>query len=167
MKRRLNLTNVIFIVYLLILIWLILFKMSFSFNDISLLSRTRSVNLLPFCNIRDIGGIQVKEIIMNIVVFIPMGIYLKMNNVTNIKTVLYGISSSFVFELIQFLFAIGTSDITDLTTNTMGIVVGLFVYALFRKIFVNKEKTDRVINRIAIIVFILFSILLSLLIFMN
>lgn len=72
-----------------------------------------------------------------------------------------------MFELIQFLFAIGTSDITDLTTNTMGIVVGLFVYALFRKIFVNKEKTDRVINRISIIVFILFGILLSLLIFMN
>ena len=42
---------------------------------------------------------------------------------------------SLCFEVLQWVFAIGSSDITDLITNTAGGVLGTGVYFVLRKLF--------------------------------
>ncbi len=167
MKRKLNVTKIIFLIYCLLLIWLILFKMTFSFRDIQWFSGTRSVNLIPFCYMTDVGNIQTKEVVMNVLVFIPMGIYLKMLTMSSKKAILFGFASSLLFEVSQFLFAIGASDITDIITNTFGTIVGVCLYVLLKKIFADKQKMDRIINGMAAIVLTLFGVLTVLLFLAN
>ncbi len=167
MKKISKATKIIFSIYCLLLIWLILFKMTFSFSDILWFQGTRSVNLIPFYSIRNGGNLQIKEVIMNAVVFVPMGIYLKMFEISSKKVFLVGVVGSFALEFIQILFAIGASDITDLITNTLGTVAGVCLYVLLRKMFSNKQKVDRVINGIAAVALALLGILLILLILAN
>ena len=57
-------------------------------------------------------------------------------------------------ELSQYIFCIGASDITDLITNTTGVLVGVGLYYLLKKIF--KEKTNKIILVLASIITILF-----------
>ncbi|MGR5961227.1 VanZ family protein [Bacillus cereus] len=54
------------------------------------------------------------------------------------------------FEAIQFIFAIGRSDITDVLDNTLGGVIGIGIYALLFKIF--KNRTVKVVNILALVV---------------
>ena len=167
MKRELNVSKIIYVIYCLVLIWLVLFKFTFSFEDIQWFQAPRSVNMIPFYYDMDVGYIHAREVVTNVIAFIPMGLYLKMLTVSNKKAILYGAVSSFTFELSQFLFAIGACDITDIITNALGTVVGVYLYVLLRKVFSNKQKTDRFINRIAIITLILFGILMMLLFLAN
>ena len=167
MNKTSKTTKIIFAIYCLILIWLVLFKMAFSFNDIPWFQSTRSVNILPFHYDTDVGSFHTKEVVMNLLVFIPMGMYLKMLTLSNKKVILFGLGSSFVFELSQFLLAIGASDITDIITNTLGTVVGVCMYVLLRKVFTDKQKIDRVINGLAIVVLTFFGILMTLLFIAN
>ena len=167
MKRRPNTTKIIFAIYGFILIWIVLFKMAFSVDEIRWLQATRTVNMIPFYYDTDVGRIQTREVLLNVIVFIPMGLYLKMFALSGSKAILYGFFSSFVFEFCQFLFAIGGSDITDIITNTFGTVIGVCLYALLRKIFSNKQKADRFINRAASIALLIFCTLVVLLFLAN
>ena len=47
-KRFFNLTNILFIIYCVLLVWIILLKLSFSIDDIISLDRFRRINLIPF-----------------------------------------------------------------------------------------------------------------------
>lgn len=77
-KKLRKLTMGLFVIYFVILTWVILFKMEL---DISLLQKMnfRSVNLIPFSASLEINGkIEVSEIVLNMIVFIPFGLYLSM-----------------------------------------------------------------------------------------
>ena len=109
------------IVYLLILSWIILFKLQFSF---SALDHIRQINLLPFGgSVIANGKIDFDEIINNVIVFIPVGAYFSLlfKNKSVLKAIGSVLGISFVYEIIQFIFAIGASDITDLISNTLGV----------------------------------------------
>lgn len=41
---------------------------------------------------------------------------------------------SLLFEIIQYILSIGSSDITDIITNTLGGLVGVLVVSILRKI---------------------------------
>ena len=70
MDRKINITETIFFLYCIFLIWLILFKMAFSFGDIQLFEGNRAINVVPFRYLTDVGSIHTKEVLMNIIVFI-------------------------------------------------------------------------------------------------
>jgi glycopeptide antibiotics resistance protein len=148
-KQSSKLTFGLFIVYLLILIWIILFKMQFSFNT---LPHFRGLNLIPFAgSVIKNNQLDYKEIILNIMVFIPFGLYLSMIklNWPFWKKIIPIAGVSLLFELLQFLFAIGGTDITDLISNTLGSAVGIGLYIVFSKIL--KEKTNKILNILALI----------------
>jgi glycopeptide antibiotics resistance protein len=44
----------------------------------------------------------------------------------------------FLFEVVQFIFAIGASDITDLMMNTFGGIIGIIFCIIMRKIAPKK-----------------------------
>ena len=70
-KRNNTLTFLLFIVYVLTLIWIVLFKLHFSFAE---MDRVRNINLIPFQGFTAIGANE----IYNILFFIPLGIYIYM-----------------------------------------------------------------------------------------
>ncbi len=131
-------SRTLFVAYLLILLWLVLFK--FSYDPFAVIRdyQTRSLNVIPFKYGRN------SEMIANIVAFIPFGVMLGVN----FKQVAarYKLAVIFAFslavEIIQHTFAIGATDITDLIMNTLGGFVGLAVY-----IADSKQTSDRYLDR--------------------
>jgi glycopeptide antibiotics resistance protein len=148
-NNQVKLTFGLFIVYFSVLIWIILFKMQFSFND---LPHFRGLNLIPFAgSVIKNNQLDYSEIILNMMVFIPFGLYLSMImlNWSFWKKIIQIAGVSLLFEILQFLFAIGGTDITDFISNTLGGVVGIGFYIVFFKIL--KEKTNKILNILALI----------------
>ena len=143
-------THILFTIYIFLVIWIILFKLSVSIEQ---LPHFRSINLIPFYYPNK-TGYQIREILDNVIIFIPFGIYLKTLNINSSRTVFLGFLLSLSLELSQYIFCMGASDITDLITNTTGALVGVGLYYLLKKIF--KEKTNKNILVLASIVTILF-----------
>lgn len=125
-------TAVVFGLYLFLLAWLILLKFQI---DLSMLSHMRSVNLIPFAGSLVINGrLAVHEIIYNMLVFVPLGVYVQIYRPhwSIGRRLLPGLSLSLLFELIQYMFAIGASDITDVIGNTLGGIFGVGLCLLVR-----------------------------------
>lgn len=156
-KKRNMLTLVLFAVYLLALTWLILFKLQFSIPD---RKEGRIVNLIPLLgSFDDNGVIRFSEIRNNILAFIPLGIYICMLKAKwpFVKKLLAISGLTFVFEAIQFIFAIGRADITDVLSNTLGGIIGIGIYALLSRVL--KGRTNKVIN-VLVAVFTILALLL-------
>ena len=168
MERKVTLTHIVFLLYLLIMAWIILFKTAFSMADVKMLVGERSANFIPFYydnepNVR----YHAKEIILNILIFVPFGVCLRMLGNTLKKGAIIAVISTIALEVVQFLFAIGRADITDVLTNTFGAIVGLFLYLLAAKIFKNEKKLEKVTNIIALVLLSIFIALFVLLIIAN
>jgi glycopeptide antibiotics resistance protein len=142
-KRNDTLTLLLFIIYLLVLIWIIFFKLHFSFAE---MDRIRIINLIPFQD----SGLGANEI-YNILFFIPFGIYISMlkNKWSFIIKVIIILCYSLSFEILQFIFAIGRTDVTDLLCNTLGGITGIGIYELSFKLF--KNRTNKVMNIILLV----------------
>lgn len=146
MEKERNITKILAIAYLLIITWIIVFKMQFSMEN---LPEMRNINLVPFGESVIVNGkIDFDEIIDNVIVFIPLGLYLNMLKkdwkISRKIGVLAGIS--LLFEMLQYILAIGATDITDLINNTLGGIVGLGVYTLFYKGLKTEKKTNQILN---------------------
>ena len=156
-------TKILLGIYFLLLVWIILFKLSFSFSDLETL---RSINLIPFYYSNQ-TSFHLSEVMDNVLIFIPLGILLKMLNIENKKIIFLGFILSFTLETMQFIFSIGASDITDIITNTIGTIVGLFLYLILEKCLKDKTKTNQILNILGIIGSVLFIFLILLLIIGN
>lgn len=158
-----KLTVVLFVIYLLVLVWILLFKLGVQFSYMA----NRSVNLVPFREPLILNGkIDNGEIIMNIIIFIPLGIYtgILFKRFGFIKNVFFFFLTSFIVEALQYTFRIGAFDVTDIITNTSGGIVGLMIFIAIRKMFKNDVKTQKFINTIASIgtfLMLLFLVLLK------
>lgn len=73
--------------------------------------------------------------------------------------------TSLIFEILQFIFAIGASDITDLIGNTLGGIIGIGIFYIMSKFF--KEKTYKIVNIISLIAATMLILLVSVLIIAN
>lgn len=156
-------TKILLGIYFLLLVWIILFKLSFSFSDLETL---RSINLIPFYYSNQ-TSFHLSEVMDNVLIFIPLGILLKMLNIENKKIIFLGFILSFTLETMQFILSIGASDITDIITNTIGTIVGLFLYLILEKCLKDKTKTNQILNILGIIGSVLFIFLILLLIIGN
>lgn len=134
--------------YGLFLIWVILLKAPISPDDIQYISRMRHINLIPFYYDNEVDS-HFNEVLMNVLVFIPFGLYLKLLNLDSKKTIGYGLAVSLVLEILQFLFAIGGTDVTDLITNTGGTALGVMLYIALIRVFRKKDTVDRVLMVLA------------------
>jgi glycopeptide antibiotics resistance protein len=159
-----SLSKILLVFYLLILLWLVLFK--FSLNVSSVFDyQMRSLNLIPFA---DSSRDDLREMIYNCVVFIPFGLLLSVNlkRATFWRRLAFVCIFSLAAEMIQFVFAIGITDITDVITNTFGGFLGLILYDVSNR-YVDNEKLDRFIVVAGTILLIVFILLLGILFSMN
>lgn len=135
---------VVFGSYFLLLIWLVLFKLNFNILEVS---HVRTINLIPFWYDGSAAFLlHLQEMFYNVLVFIPLGLYVGIfwPDLALWKKVLPCFAVSLLFETLQFAFALGVSDITDLITNTLGGVAGIFLYTLLRRMF--REKSVAIVN---------------------
>ena len=139
-----NKKRILFVMYCLILIWIILFKLSFSLEEIQALRGVSNINFIPFHYDTE-TSLHFKEVILNILIFVPFGLLTTMMHFNLRKSLIIGFGFSFVMEAGQYIFRLGSSDITDLITNTLGTIVGVILYVLLLRIFRNRDKVDRIL----------------------
>ena len=142
----------LFGIYCLLLVWIILFKLSFSLEDLQALAGQRSVNLIPFHYEDDMrfARFHWTEVLENILVFIPFGVYLRLLNVSGKQAVLAGFLTSLALETGQYVTALGAFDITDLMTNTLGTALGVLVYFLSMKLFRSQDRANKILGILAL-----------------
>lgn len=166
-KYQKLITKILFIIYLVLLAWIILMKTEFSFDQIY---RMRSTNFVPFEGTAVYNNqLHYREVYLNILIFVPFGIYLSMlkPNWSFIKKTIPIFLASMSMESLQYIFAIGATDITDLLGNTLGGVNGIVFYFLIDKLLKSKIKTNRFMNLLASVGTIGFVLLLGFLLLAN
>jgi len=138
-----NITKALLVIYLLALCWILLFKLGVRFSYMG----ERRVNLIPFNDAVILNG----ETIMNVVIFIPLGIYagVLFKRWKFGKKIFFFFLTSFLFEALQFIAKIGAFDITDIIANTSGGFIGLMIFQAIVKLFRNTVKAQYFINIIA------------------
>lgn len=160
-----KITSILFIVYFMMLTWIIVFKMELSMSN---LVAERSINLIPFKESVIVNGkISFSEIINNAIVFIPVGVFTAMltDNLKFIKMAAVPFGISLIYEIIQYIFAVGACDVTDLINNTLGGIVGIWIFKLRRKVL--GDKAYKVVNIFSIVCVVLIVIMMGALIFLN
>lgn len=166
-KNPKKLTSVLLVIYVIILSWIILFKMQFNIfllHDTSL----RSINFIPFAGSLIVNGkVELSEIILNVIVFIPFGVYMSMlfQNWGFFRKIVPIFTVSLLYEGMQYILAIGASDITDLIGNTLGGAIGIAIYNILQRIL--GKRTIKILNILAFIGTILIILFLGLLIIAN
>ena len=151
------LSRSLLIAYLVILVWLVLFKFAGNVSAI-LHQHHRSLNLVPFAAPSMLNGkINYGEIVFNCVFFIPFGLLLCVNFKKGgfLSKLAIILAFSLTAEITQYIFRIGATDITDVITNTGGGLIGLILYSLCNK-FISDDKLDRIIIVGGIVLLILF-----------
>ena len=142
----------LFGIYCLLLVWIILFKLTISPEELQALAGQRSINLLPFHYEDDMrfARFHWTEVLENILVFIPFGVYLRLLKVPGKRAVLIGFLTSLTLEVSQYVTALGAFDITDLMTNTFGTALGVVVYFLSVKLFRSQDRANKVLGVLAL-----------------
>lgn len=140
-----KLTKALLLIYLVVLGWIILLKLGVHFSYME----KRNINLIPFAN----GYYSMTETILNVVIFIPLGIYLGilLRKRTFVLKIFSFFLISLILESLQYALKIGTFDITDLLTNTTGGIIGYLLFRTLQKLNSNHLKTQKFFNVIGAI----------------
>lgn len=135
-------------IYIVFLLWLILFKTSLDFLSVLADYQMKSLNLVPFV---DFSQANLREIIDNFIVFVPLGLLLAINlRRVSIWQRLGCIAAfSFSVEAIQYALAIGVTDITDVISNTAGGLFGLLAYAGAARFIGAKKLNQFIVSGVA------------------
>lgn len=164
MKSK-KITLILMIFYLIALIWVIIFKLEFSIKE---LPQIRNINLIPFNQPAIVNGkTDISEIVLNVLAFIPYGLFIHilMDEKSILKKLLIIFATSFIFELIQYIFAIGASDITDIISNTSGGIIGVVVSMFMEKLL--RENWIKYINIVSTICAIILTAMCVILLLAN
>lgn len=135
-----NLIIIAFTLYVLLLTWIIVFKFRLNLSDLKYI---RTINLIPFKANGVVNGMR--ETVINVVLFIPLGMYLKyLLKDRKFLSIVIISSTSLLFEILQYIFHIGVSDITDIIMNTIGGIIGMILMVTLLLI----AKKNNVLNKI-------------------
>lgn len=147
-------------IYMLFLCWVILFKLADSIDKIP--SR-RGINLIPFYYDQFSGTtLQKNDILFNIALFVPVGFYFTVFKKGKIVSgILLSALLSLLFEIVQWIFSLGSSDITDLITNIMGGIIGTLMFIILNKL--SKGREVKIVNIIGAVLEVCLIVLLILL----
>lgn len=151
--------------YLIALLWILIFKFSFSIADVPHL---RNINLIPFGDSVIVNGtVDYSEMIQNLLAFIPYGLFVHIlwEHKPLWQQFIPMVCTSLLVETVQFIFAVGASDITDVITNSLGGIIGVLTAIGFSK--VCKKNWVSIINILALIAAVLLTLLIAVLLLAN
>jgi glycopeptide antibiotics resistance protein len=147
LKKRERFAIVLLAVYFAMVVAVVVFKLPFSGplgEDI------RIVNLIPLKgSFDDTGAFIWREVVLNILIFVPFGIYLSIlkPNWRSANKIPLVLGTTVTFEVVQFAFSVGRFDITDIIGNTFGGIIGIVFYAVIKRLF--KGKTAVIVLALA------------------
>lgn len=145
-SKNQRMTEILFIIYLIALVWVIVYKMAFSLSE---MSGMRSLNLTPYAAPTRINGeILYEEMYFNVLAFVPFGVYMQIlfEKWNVFQKILIFLTVSFSFEMVQYIFEIGASDITDIINNVLGGIIGLIVYKGIERAMDSRHQTHKSVN---------------------
>ena len=148
--------------YLVLAFYIILFFSIIVFKNVSPLELFdenrifyRSYNLTPFLTIKSYlmgyadvsNSVSFNNIFGNIVLFIPLGIYLQLfkKNKKAVVSFILVFAISLLVEIVQFSFGIGTADIDDVLLNCLGGIIGILAYKLLAAFIKDNIKIRAII----------------------
>ncbi|HFI2446720.1 TPA: VanZ family protein [Streptococcus suis] len=146
----------LFLTYLLLLTWMIVFKM-----DLSILAgrySTAQINLIPLAGTAVYDGVlNFPEIFFNVVSFIPFGIYMeilfrKASWTVNLLVILL---VSLAFEVVQYILLLGIADITDLLANGLGGAIGINIMYVLTSIWHEKTYARMNVFSLVLTIFVI------------
>ncbi len=135
---------VLFAVYLVLLAWIVLWKLEVPYIGGVL----REIKLVPFVPSAGAGASKPFEIVANFVLFVPFGLYLDLLAPswrwwTAAGTVA---GTSLILEVAQYALAVGRTDVTDVVVNAAGGLTGFGILALTRRRL--RLRTTTVMTRV-------------------
>ena len=97
----------------------------------------RPIKLIPFLPSAEAGGSAPLEVVINLVLFIPFGLYLGLLAPSWRAWKAAGVfaGASLALEITQHVLSTGSFDITDVIVNTAGGLAGLGLLVLVRRTF--------------------------------
>ena len=122
------------VIYLVLLGWLILWK--FDVPYVGAAARfPRPIKLIPFAASAGAGASSPWEVLANIALFVPFGLYLGLLAPAWRwwKAASVFAAASLALEITQHLISTGSFDITDVITNAAGGLLGFGLLALARR----------------------------------
>lgn len=125
-------------------------------------------NLIPLIDIVNSPLEYIKNTILNIILFIPMGFLVPAiwKNYRSIKTMFFmGLALSVCIEILQ-IFTFRLTDIDDLITNTAGTVIGYYIskrlsFKLLIRLGDNKEDVLRYEPLVILVAMLLIGVFLK------
>ena len=134
-------------VYLLLLAWIVLWKLGVPWVG----GVYRVIKLVPFAPSGDEGASTPFEVMANLALFVPFGVYLGLLAPSWAWWKAAGAiaGASMVLEATQYILGIGSSDVTDVVVNTAGGLAGLGLLALARRKL--QARTATVMTRVCAI----------------
>ena len=111
------------ILYLLLLTWIILFKANLNTIYFMFDPDLRGLSFIPYFNAR--------ETLLNVAAFIPFGVFAKLLSIR--RPILSAFALSLFYEIMQYILAVGTADVTDLITNTLGGIIGVLLITALQR----------------------------------
>jgi glycopeptide antibiotics resistance protein len=141
---------VLFAVYLVLLAWIVLWKLEAPYVGAAALL-PRPIKLIPFLPSAEAGGSAPLEVVANIVLFVPFGLYLGLLAPSWRTWQAAGVfaGASLILEIVQHALSTGSFDITDVIVNTAGGLTGLGLLALARRTF--RARTTASMTRVCLI----------------
>lgn len=146
-SKNMLLRNTTMYVYIMMVLFVTLMPFPIPFINGTNNLFIKSINLIPFRDLRLNYGGAIREIILNIIMMVPFGFLypiIKKKGVlrVTISTFLF----SFVIEILQLMSAWwgGLSsrsfDVTDLITNTFGGLIGYIIFIVLRPLIQRTIK---------------------------
>ena len=119
-----------FAVYLFLLVWIVLWKLELPWVG----GVDRVIKLVPFLATAEQGASKPAEVIINLLLFVPFGLFLGLLVPRWSWRRLAGVTAlvSLALEATQFVLAIGSTDVTDVLVNTAGALIGFGLVAVAR-----------------------------------
>ena len=152
--KRIYLEKFLFYAVFVFYIWFLLDSILFKYvSPLELFSAdryfSRSVNFLPFNDTLSYlfnpgvsEGFAKLNFFGNILLLVPMGIYLQimLRDKRVWKSLLIVFSISLIFEVFQYGFGIGASDVDDIILNSLGGLVGILIYRGLLRLTKSEKK---------------------------
>ena len=140
-----GLMNVVFLIYLLMLLRMTVFRNGFVDSDVF---SNGSLNLVPFSDLIRIAnndmGVFIYLALGNIVVFMPFGFFIAWyeKNVGLLVVTLWGFFLSLGIELSQYVFGTGVTELDDIILNTLGCLLGGIIERTLYYLLINKNRKE-------------------------
>ncbi|MFT4232704.1 MAG: VanZ family protein [Leucobacter sp.] len=138
--RRRPLLIGLFAVYLALLVWAVLWKLDVPHVGMSGVHRLK---LVPFAATADAGASAPLEVLANVLIFVPFGVYTgllarrragwRAGWAAGWRITALGAATSLGLELAQLALGTGVADTTDVITNTLGTAAGVLLLAGLRR----------------------------------